>query len=216
MGRLGGRSRKGSFRVRRVAGAGRPPGSKPRRNGPRSGGASQVRLTDGQVGVPSVRQAHSACDRHVKPASLSKVLRREAVALDAPATLRRRGRARGRCFLCVEARGAPAVMTSPVWGAERGTTMNDRHINSVQWEQAIGWARAHCARIFRDGGSPAAALGAFGLSVPDGARLEHRHRPHRARFVRPAARAGPPEAPRLQRLRGQARGDVDRFRDRCS
>jgi hypothetical protein len=47
--------------------------------------------------------------------------------------------------------------------------MNDRCVNSVQWEQAIGWARAHCARIFRDGGSPDAALAAFGLGIPEGA-----------------------------------------------
>jgi len=47
--------------------------------------------------------------------------------------------------------------------------MHNRHINSLQWEQAIGWARAHCARVFRDGGSPAVALGAFGLGAPDGA-----------------------------------------------
>jgi hypothetical protein len=43
--------------------------------------------------------------------------------------------------------------------------MERRHINSVQWEQAIGCARAQCARIFRDGGSPGAALAAFGLIV---------------------------------------------------
>jgi hypothetical protein len=43
-----------------------------------------------------------------------------------------------------------------------------RHINSVQWEQAIGYARAACARIFRDGGSPAGALQAFGLQVDPG------------------------------------------------
>ena len=42
-----------------------------------------------------------------------------------------------------------------------------RHINSVQWEQAIGYARQACAAIFRDGGSPHAALAAFGLSVAD-------------------------------------------------
>ena len=41
---------------------------------------------------------------------------------------------------------------------------DNRHINSVQWEQAIGYARQACARIFRDGGSPRAALAAFGLS----------------------------------------------------
>ena len=44
--------------------------------------------------------------------------------------------------------------------------MFPRHVNSVQWEQAIGYARQACARIFRDGGTPATALGAFGLSEP--------------------------------------------------
>jgi hypothetical protein len=44
-----------------------------------------------------------------------------------------------------------------------------RHINSVQWEQAVGYARQACARIFRDGGSPRAALTAFGLSPEAGA-----------------------------------------------
>jgi hypothetical protein len=47
--------------------------------------------------------------------------------------------------------------------------MHHRHISSVQWEQAIGWARTACARIFRDGGDPAAALRLFGLTVVDGA-----------------------------------------------
>jgi hypothetical protein len=47
--------------------------------------------------------------------------------------------------------------------------MCPRHISSVQWEQAIGCARAACARIFRDGGTPAAALGAFGLRATDDA-----------------------------------------------
>lgn len=40
-----------------------------------------------------------------------------------------------------------------------------RHINSVQWEQAMGYARQACAGIFRDGGTPRAALSAFGLTV---------------------------------------------------
>jgi hypothetical protein len=43
-----------------------------------------------------------------------------------------------------------------------------RHINSVQWEQAMGYAREACAGIFRDGGSPRSALAAFGLGT-DGA-----------------------------------------------
>jgi hypothetical protein len=46
--------------------------------------------------------------------------------------------------------------------------MSPRHISSVQWEQAVGYARAVCARIFRDGGDPAAALTAFGLDVAGG------------------------------------------------
>jgi hypothetical protein len=45
--------------------------------------------------------------------------------------------------------------------------MVPRHINAVQWEQAIGCARAACARIFRDGGTPGAALGAFGLAAAE-------------------------------------------------
>ena len=42
---------------------------------------------------------------------------------------------------------------------------HNRHINSVQWEQAVGYAREACARIFCDGGTPRAALTAFGLSA---------------------------------------------------
>lgn len=42
---------------------------------------------------------------------------------------------------------------------------HNRHINSVQWEQALGYAREACASIFRDGGSPLAALSAFGLGI---------------------------------------------------
>ncbi len=41
----------------------------------------------------------------------------------------------------------------------------EAHINPVQWNQAQGISRQACARIFRDGGTPEAALHAFGLSV---------------------------------------------------
>lgn len=41
--------------------------------------------------------------------------------------------------------------------------MFPRHISPVQWEQAVGYARQACARIFRDGGTPAGALRTFGL-----------------------------------------------------
>ncbi|MCB1521662.1 MAG: hypothetical protein KDJ37_13955 [Hyphomicrobiaceae bacterium] len=43
--------------------------------------------------------------------------------------------------------------------------MTTQHINSLQWHQAMGFARQSCARIFRDGGNPADALEAFGLDA---------------------------------------------------
>jgi len=41
--------------------------------------------------------------------------------------------------------------------------MHPRHINPLQWQQAMGYARQACARMFRDGGSPGDAVRAFGL-----------------------------------------------------
>ena len=41
--------------------------------------------------------------------------------------------------------------------------MNPDHINTLQWHQATSIARQSCARFFRDGGTPADALSAFGL-----------------------------------------------------
>jgi hypothetical protein len=45
--------------------------------------------------------------------------------------------------------------------------MSFNHINPLQWHQAMGVARASCARFFRDGGMPADALLAFGLSAEE-------------------------------------------------
>jgi hypothetical protein len=39
------------------------------------------------------------------------------------------------------------------------------HIHPMQWHQSVGYARQACARIFRDGGSPADALAAFGVKA---------------------------------------------------
>jgi hypothetical protein len=50
---------------------------------------------------------------------------------------------------------------------KRDEMNHNRHISSAQWEHAIGYARQMCARIFRDGGTPCAALKAFGLNVTD-------------------------------------------------
>ena len=43
--------------------------------------------------------------------------------------------------------------------------MSPHHVNPLQWHQAVGVARQSCARFFRDGGTPADALNAFGVSV---------------------------------------------------
>ena len=45
--------------------------------------------------------------------------------------------------------------------------MTPRYINPMQWQQAMGYARQACARIFRDGGTPAAAVRAFALAPAD-------------------------------------------------
>ena len=45
--------------------------------------------------------------------------------------------------------------------------MNRDHINPMQWHQAVGFARQSCARIFRDGGTPAEAIRVFGLNAAD-------------------------------------------------
>ena len=70
--------------------------------------------------------------------------------------------------------------------------MSFNHVNPLQWHQAVGIARQSCARFFRDGGAPADALLAFGLSAERArcAGLEPRRRGHRRIAVRC------PDAPR--------------------
>ncbi|MGI9524001.1 MAG: hypothetical protein ACR2PG_20400 [Hyphomicrobiaceae bacterium] len=48
--------------------------------------------------------------------------------------------------------------------------MRRSEINPQQWQHAQDIARQTCARIFRDGGSPADALDAFGLAHADAAQ----------------------------------------------
>jgi hypothetical protein len=43
--------------------------------------------------------------------------------------------------------------------------MNPAFSNPVQWQQNVGYARDICARLFRDGGTPADALRTFGLAA---------------------------------------------------
>ncbi len=40
-----------------------------------------------------------------------------------------------------------------------------QHINPVHWQQSIAVARQACARVFRDGGTPADAARAFGIAT---------------------------------------------------
>ncbi len=48
--------------------------------------------------------------------------------------------------------------------------MNPQFSNPAQWHQNVGLARLTCARIFRDGGTPAEALRVFGLADVDAPR----------------------------------------------
>jgi hypothetical protein len=50
---------------------------------------------------------------------------------------------------------------------QAGPFMTPNNVNPVQWQQTVGYARNVCARVFRDGGKPADALAAFGLTNVD-------------------------------------------------
>ncbi len=50
--------------------------------------------------------------------------------------------------------------------------MIPEHINPLQWHQAMGFARQSCARVFRDGGTPAEALEAFGIAAKADGKLD--------------------------------------------
>ena len=52
---------------------------------------------------------------------------------------------------------------SPVTRSDDAIT-RPRHINPVQWNEAVALARQACARVFRNGGTPQEALATFGLA----------------------------------------------------
>jgi hypothetical protein len=54
----------------------------------------------------------------------------------------------------------------PLCQKEQKRKMPPEHINPIQWHQASAIARQSCARFFRDGGSPADAMRAFGIDPP--------------------------------------------------
>jgi hypothetical protein len=52
------------------------------------------------------------------------------------------------------------------------TLQSPRPVNPLQWSEAIGLARQTCARVFRDGGSPADAMRGFGLRARTAERAD--------------------------------------------
>ena len=58
---------------------------------------------------------------------------------------------------------------------EEAQMMKPPHINSVQWDHALGYARQSCARVFRNGGTPVDALSTFGLSGRSKIRTDWGH-----------------------------------------
>jgi len=64
--------------------------------------------------------------------------------------------------LSVRLRCVPRQQENP-----EAKNMSPNHINPVQWQQAMGYARQACARIFRDGGTPAEAIRVFGFNAAD-------------------------------------------------
>ena len=74
----------------------------------------------------------------------------------------------------IESQTRQRTWTTPVYGAmtkmDGMDTMDAAdpspgHINPIEWHQSMGLARQACARIFRDGGSPADAMAAFGVAA---------------------------------------------------
>lgn len=41
------------------------------------------------------------------------------------------------------------------------------NIDPAHWHQSVGYARQACARVFRDGGSPAEAVATFGAKADE-------------------------------------------------
>jgi hypothetical protein len=42
-----------------------------------------------------------------------------------------------------------------------------RSVNPAHWHQSVGYARQACARVFRDGGTPAEAVATFGAKADE-------------------------------------------------
>lgn len=93
-------------------------------------------------------QAHSVCDNSPLEASQFTVSRRDVRALSVLAAP----------YSEAYARSLPDQRLY-----EEADQMTPDHVNPIAWHQSLGVARQACARVFRDGGTPADALAAFGL-----------------------------------------------------
>lgn len=49
--------------------------------------------------------------------------------------------------------------------ADLSTRACPPNVDPAQWHQSVGYARQACARVFRDGGSPAEAVATFGAKA---------------------------------------------------
>ncbi len=49
--------------------------------------------------------------------------------------------------------------------ADLSTRACPPNVDPAHWHQSVGYARQACARVFRDGGSPAEAIATFGAKV---------------------------------------------------
>lgn len=50
--------------------------------------------------------------------------------------------------------------------------MRPHDMNPLQWNEQLGLARQSCARVFRNGGTPADALAAYGLKPEPGSKTD--------------------------------------------
>jgi hypothetical protein len=53
------------------------------------------------------------------------------------------------------------------------TALEPRYVRPQQWRQAVDVARDACARLFRDGRSPADAVRAHGIATSEAASWAH-------------------------------------------
>lgn len=110
------------------------------------------RSSERQAAAPTSWQAHVVCDNSPLETSQFTVPRRDVRALGVLAA--------------IYSDAPPTQIPVESWYQEADQMIPD-HVNPLEWHQSVGVARQSCARVFRDGGTPADALAAFGLKPAD-------------------------------------------------